>query len=1112
MRHCLRQKFHGYFKVRKCIRSNVMGPCVIKVLLVEDDEEDYFITRSLLSQIKQVKFNLDWVATYEAALAVIESHQHDIYLVDYRLGRHDGLELLQAAVLRGCRSPIILLTGYVDEAVDLAAMKAGVSDYLVKGQIDAPLLERSIRYAIERNRTLAALHESESRLEGILGSLKDVVWSASATTFEMLYMSPAVYPVYGRPANEFFDNSTLWLEIVHAEDRAWVEQAFQILLETGSQDLEYRILHPDGAICWVRNRAYLVCDTERKTIRMDGITTDITERKQAEEALNRAVRENGQLAAAISHLSTGVVISDPTLPNNPIIFANPGFTATTGYLTTEVLGRNCRFLQGPETDMETVDRLRQAIAQHQPFKGVVLNYRKDSTPFWNELTINPVFDSEGRLINFVGLQTDVTARKQAEEALDRLRHQNELILNSAGEGIYGLDQFGKLTFINSVASQMLGWEASELIGKQMSGFIHSSQPDGKLDWKSYPEALAVEAGCIQHAGEEVFWRKDGTSFLVEYISTPILENGELIGTVVTFQDITRRRQAEAALRESEERYAIAVQGAKDGLWDWNLRTNQVYFSPRWKSMLGWEEDEIGNSLDEWFNRIHLEDFEGVKEQLVAHLEGLTPDFESEYRMLHQDGSYRWMLCRGLAVRDYTGKASRIAGSLTDITSRKRTEKQLLHDALHDTLTDLPNRALFMDRLGRAIERSKRNEHYLFAVLFLDLDRFKIVNDSLGHVIGNQLLIAIARRLQTCIRAEDTVARLGGDEFVILLEEIEATSDATRVAERIQKELTQPLDLSGYEMFVTTSIGIALSSTGYEQPEDILRDADAAMYRAKALGKSRYEMFDISMHAHAVALLQLETDLRHAIERQEFELHYQPIVSLKTNRLSGFEALVRWRHPQRGIVSPAEFIPVAEETGLVSPIGWWVLQEACRQMHCWQQRFSLNPPLTISVNLSGKQLTQPDVVERVEQILQATGLNPTTLKLEITESSIMENAESTIAMLQQFKALGIQFSIDDFGTGYSSLSYLYRFPVDTLKIDRSFVNKMDVELEKLELVRTIATLAWNLGMDVVAEGVENQNQLSHLKALGCEYAQGYFFSKPVDQAKTEQLIAARSCLD
>lgn len=529
-------------------------------------------------------------------------------------------------------------------------------------------------------------------------------------------------------------------------------------------------------------------------------------------------------------------------------------------------------------------------------------------------------------------------------------------------------------------------------------------------------------------------------------------------------------------------------------------------------MLGWEEDEIGNSLDEWFNRIHLEDFEGVKEQLVAHLEGLTPDFESEYRMLHQDGSYRWMLCRGLAVRDYTGKASRIAGSLTDITSRKRTEKQLLHDALHDTLTDLPNRALFMDRLGRAIERSKRNEHYLFAVLFLDLDRFKIVNDSLGHVIGNQLLIAIARRLQTCIRAEDTVARLGGDEFVILLEEIEATSDATRVAERIQKELTQPLDLSGYEMFVTTSIGIALSSTGYEQPEDILRDADAAMYRAKALGKSRYEMFDISMHAHAVALLQLETDLRHAIERQEFELHYQPIVSLKTNRLSGFEALVRWRHPQRGIVSPAEFIPVAEETGLVSPIGWWVLQEACRQMHCWQQRFSLNPPLTISVNLSGKQLTQPDVVERVEQILQATGLNPTTLKLEITESSIMENAESTIAMLQQFKALGIQFSIDDFGTGYSSLSYLYRFPVDTLKIDRSFVNKMDVELEKLELVRTIATLAWNLGMDVVAEGVENQNQLSHLKALGCEYAQGYFFSKPVDQAKTEQLIAARSCLD
>ncbi len=1083
----------------------------VNVLLVEDDEEDYLITRSLLSQIKQVTFALDWVATYEAALESIANHQHDIYLVDYRLGQHDGLEFLQAALLNGCRTPIILLTGQSDEALDLAAMKAGVADYLIKGRIDAPLLERSIRYAIERNRTLEALHKSESQLEGILGSLKDVVWSAAAPTFEMLYMSSAVHTLYGRSASEFAANPDLWFEVVHPDDRTWVEQASQELLQSGSKDLEYRILQLDGTLRWVRDRAYLVCDAGWKTTRINGIVTDITERKQVEVALKQAVHENSRLAAAISHIGTGVTLSDPTLPGNPIIFVNPGFTAITGYTAEAVLGKNCRFLQGPETDPDTVNELRQAIAHQQTFTGTLLNYREDGTPFWNELTISPVFDQDGTLINFVGLQTDVTARKQAEAVLDRLRRQNELILNSAGEGIYGLDLEGKLTFINPVAAQMLGWEADALVGRIIPGLVHSSQPKGTLYWKSGPVGSAADQCFLHDVNEEVFWRSDGTSFLVEYISTPILEHGVLMGTVVTFQDITHRRRAEVELRESEERYAVAVQGAKDGLWDWNLKTNQVYFSPRWKSMLGWEEDKIGNSLDEWFNRIHLEDFEQVKKELLAHFSALTPDFESEHRMLHRDGTYRWMLCRGLAVQD-GGKTVRIAGSLTDITSRKRTEKQLLHDALHDTLTGLANRALFMDRLQRAIERGKRHEDYLFGVLFLDLDRFKLVNDSLGHVIGNQLLIAIARRLQLCIRAEDTVARLGGDEFVLLLEGIESASDATRVADRIQTDLAQPFDLSGHEMFATVSIGIALSSTGYEQPEDILRDADVAMYRAKALGKSRYEMFDKSMHAQAVALLQLETDLRHAIERQEFELHYQPIVLLRNNKLVGFEALVRWRHPQRGMVAPGEFIPTAEDTGLIIPLGWWVLQEACRQMQVWQQQFAVNPPLGMSVNLSGKQLTQPDVVERVEQILQVTGLNPNTLKLEITESSIMENAEATIAMLQQLKALGIQLSIDDFGTGYSSLSYLYRFPIDTLKIDRSFVTRMDVELEKLELVRTIAALAWNLSMNVVAEGIETQQQLSHLRALGCDYGQGYLFSKPVDAIATEQLIAEHARLD
>lgn len=570
-------------------------------------------------------------------------------------------------------------------------------------------------------------------------------------------------------------------------------------------------------------------------------------------------------------------------------------------------------------------------------------------------------------------------------------------------------------------------------------------------------------------------------------------------------DITACKQMEEALQKSEERYALAMQGTNDGLWDWNLKTNEVYFSERWKLMLDYQESEIGNTLDEWFSRIHPGDAERIKMEVLNHLAELSLQFESEYRILCKGKTYRWMLSRGVIVRDASGKAYRIVGSQTDITERKVTEEQLLHDALHDALTGLPNRVLFMDRLSNAISLEKRRRNYSFAVLFFDFDRFKLVNDSLGHSVGDQLLIAIARRLEKYLRVGDTVARLGGDEFTILLEDIKDNSVATNIADRLQEELTRPFNLSGHEVFTSASIGIALSTIGYDHPEDLLRDADIAMYRAKASGKARYEVFDTTMHTRAVALLQLETDLRRGLERREFQLYYQPIVSLQTGEIRGFEALSRWRHPQRGLVSPTEFIPVAEETGLIIPLGWWVFREACDQMRLWQLQFPEYLSLVMSINLSAKQFAQPDFLEQITQILQDTDLAPSSLKLEITESVIMENAESATAMLLQLQALGIRFSIDDFGTGYSSLAYLYRFPIHTLKIDRSFINKLDSDSEQLEIVRTIVTLACNLGMDVVAEGVETVKHLAQLKALNCEYGQGYFFSKPVDSHTATALL-------
>lgn len=565
------------------------------------------------------------------------------------------------------------------------------------------------------------------------------------------------------------------------------------------------------------------------------------------------------------------------------------------------------------------------------------------------------------------------------------------------------------------------------------------------------------------------------------------------------------KQAREALKESEERYALAARGSNDGLWDWNLSENVVHFSPRWKAMLGYEEREIGDRPEEWFDRIHDADRERVKEEIAAHQKGLTPHFESEHRVLHKEGGFRWMLSRGVAVHDASGNAVRMAGSQTDITEGK----------VSDPLTGLPNRLLFIDRVGRLVKRTKRHKDELFAVLFMDLDGFKMINDSMGHLIGDQLLVGVANRLEKCLRATDTlarlgetftVARLGGDEFTVLLDHIKDPNDAKRAADRMMKALALPFILGGKEVFTSVSIGIALSNSSYEQPEDILRDADTAMYRAKSMGKARYEVFDADMRASVMARLQLETDLRHALERGEFRNFYQPIVKLVSAEIVGFEALLRWQHPTRGLLGPEEFIPVAEETGLIRELGWWNLREACRQITEWRAAQDAHSHLTISVNLSAKQFLQPNLVADISKLLRELALPPEALKLEITESTVMADPTAAVEMLQQIKSLGIRLAIDDFGTGYSSLSYLHRFPLDTLKIDRSFISGMGDDGEGMEIARTILPMANNLRLDVVAEGVETLQQVAMLKKLQCKYGQGFYFSRPLSAEGITGLLA------
>jgi diguanylate cyclase (GGDEF)-like protein/PAS domain S-box-containing protein len=564
-----------------------------------------------------------------------------------------------------------------------------------------------------------------------------------------------------------------------------------------------------------------------------------------------------------------------------------------------------------------------------------------------------------------------------------------------------------------------------------------------------------------------------------------------------------------ALRESEERYELAVGGAHDGLFDWDLRRNQIHFSPRWKEMLGHTANDIGSAPEEWLGRIHPEEAGEFRQRLQAHLKGGEAHFEMEYRIRHRDGSYRWMLSRGLAVRDERGEAYRMAGSLTDLTRRKEAEERLLHDALHDSLTGLPNRTLFADRLHQAVARGRRRDEYSFAVLYVDLDQFKVVNDSLGHLAGDEVLVALARRLEACLRPGDTVARLGGDEFAVLVEDVDDVSQALRIADRVHDELRPPLKIRGHEVFATASVGIARGAARYEQPHDLLRDADIAMYRAKRRGRGNSQIFDASMHAVATLRLKMETELRRALDRQELRLHFQPVVSLETRRIAGMEALVRWQHPERGMLLPDEFIPLAEEIGAIVPLGRWVLRSACAEARRWQEQGNGGPAVAVSVNLSARQFSQSDVPALVCEVLDESGLPAPSLRLELTESALMDDPAVAATRLGQLKQLGVNLEVDDFGTGCSSLSYLRRFPIDALKIDRAFVSRMDAEVEDREIVRTIVTLAANLGVSAVAEGVETPAQAAQLRSFHCPYAQGFLFSRPVAAGEAAALLRSRT---
>ena len=571
----------------------------------------------------------------------------------------------------------------------------------------------------------------------------------------------------------------------------------------------------------------------------------------------------------------------------------------------------------------------------------------------------------------------------------------------------------------------------------------------------------------------------------------------------------RRRANLEKQSKTEERSQLAIEGASDGHWYWDLEADKVYFSAQWASMLGFDEKDIGNNPDEWFDRVHPTHLPELKGALAKHLYGNSDQFQCEYQILHRDGLYLWVVSRGMALRNTNGTPTAIAGAQIDITPLITVEKKIVDDAFRDKLTGLPNREACVVRLERCLDLLRETRSYLFAVMFLDLDRFKVVNDTFGHLIGDQLLAAVAGRIQSCMRKNrgDTVGRFGGDEFVVLLEELGNRDEALEVAQRITEAIAQPFQLGEHEIVTATSIGIAFGDSTTQQAEDLLRNADTAMYQAKSRAKGGVQAFTPDMRNQVVRACQLSTELSKAIANEELLLHYQPVISLRTGTIVGVEALLRWRRPGGERVGPTEFIPLAEETGLIDEIGEWALQTACEQNASWQRKGI--SPIRISVNVSAHQLRRPTFPEKVDGILKEVGLDPQWVELELTESAfisdVLNHGEPQVTVMRKLSKSGIRLSIDDFGVGYSSLSQLRRFPFTTLKIDRSFVAGLAKDQKSGAVARGLVGLAHSMGLVVTAEGVESEKQLSFFRAEGCDYVQGYLASWPLSADKLGDLL-------
>ena len=906
----------------------------------------------------------------------------------------------------------------------------------------------------------------------------------------LAYVSPLYRKLTGHSEAELIGRNPL--DLVHPDDRETVRQsAIRIFKgQSAEPSYEYRLIRKDGQALWILETISSVARRGRRAAL--GSCMDITERKAIEHSL---VQNEEKYRSVLENIEDGYAELD--LRGN-LIFFNDALCGIQARSREELLKKNFRDLMDEENARKIFAAYHKVFTTGQSEKEVDYEViAGDGSRRFLETSITPIRDEAGRIVAFRGIVRDRTEQHRSEEALRGSEARYRGIIDSIVDGYFETDLAGRITFVNDVIPRHLGYSREELIG--MSNQQMQDKEQARRTYEVFSEVY--ETGRQVNAFEHRVRHKDGTMGIYELSLSLIRdEKGRPVGFRGNSRDISARRQMEEALRQSEERYRSIIEQMEDGYFETDLRGVFTFVNDAECRIIGYAREElIGRGTDIFTDERNAK---ALRRLFVEIYRTGRPVRAYAFELIHKDGTKAFHEISASLIRDARGKPAGFRGIARDVTQRKKDEERIHYLATHDGLTGLPNRMLFGQLLQHAIQSAKRHRTK-FAVFFVDLDRFKIINDTLGHEAGDQLLQEIARRFRQALRAMDVVARLGGDEFVVLVEEIAEEHDAAMVARKVLAAAMEPVMLRGEECRVTASVGVSLYPKDGPDEQTLMKNADIAMYFAKEEGKNNYQFYARTIKSKAIERLNIETHLRFALERGELSLHYQAKKDCKTGAISGVEALLRWHSPELGELTPTQFIPVAEETGLIVPIGRWVLRRACAQNVAWQREGL--PPVTMAVNLSLRQLTDGNLMADIEKALQDSGLDAAYLELEITESMVMHDPARIIDLLTRIKNMGVRLAIDDFGTGYSSLAKIKHFPVDTLKIDRSFIRNIARDPEDQAIAEAIIAMGKTLNLTVVAEGVENQDQMNFLSKHTCDQMQGYYFSKPVEPERFAELL-------